>query len=107
GESVTPLTQCAHWHFDLDIIAIKHASCQKFDACISCHNASESAHHVPEVWQKDQRDVKAVLCGVCKDLLSVSEYMACGSRCPRCGKGFNSGRKGHWALYFEIGKGEG
>ncbi|ORY15331.1 zinc finger CHY domain-containing protein [Clohesyomyces aquaticus] len=102
GESVTSLTQCAHYHSAQDIIAIKHSCCQKFYACISCHNASESDHHNPEVWRKDQRDVKAVLCGACKGLLSVSEYMECGSRCPSCGRGFNPGCRGHWGLYFEV-----
>ena len=73
GLSVTPLTQCTHWHSALDIIAIKHACCQKFYACISCHNALES--HDPQVWGVRDRDEKTVFCGACKGVLGVGEYM--------------------------------
>ena len=100
GLSVTPLTQCAHWHSPLDIIAIKHFCCQKFYACISCHDAGEI--HKSGVWPKGQRNKGAVLCGACKHILSVDEYMNSGSRCTRCGEGFNPGCKNHWDLYFEI-----
>lgn len=104
GLSVTSQTQCSHWHSPLDIIAIKHACCNKFYACISCHDALEE--HRPEVWGREKRDEKAVLCGNCKGLLSVKEYLECNSRCTRCGAGFNPGCKNHWALYFEVGEEE-
>jgi uncharacterized CHY-type Zn-finger protein len=101
GVSVTPLTQCTHWHSDLDIIAIKHTCCQKFYACISCHDALET--HKSGVLSLDRRDEKVVLCGACKHILAVDEYMKSGSECTKCGSSFNPGCKSHWGLYFELG----
>ncbi|KAF2646412.1 zf-CHY-domain-containing protein [Massarina eburnea CBS 473.64] len=89
GLCVTSHTQCSHWHSPLDIIAIKHACCNKFYACISCHNACET--HVPKLWEKSQREEKAALCGQCKHVLSVNEYMGCGGQCTECGSAFNPG----------------
>jgi len=100
GFSVTPLTQCSHWHSPLDIIAIKHFCCQKFYACISCHDACES--HKSGVWPFEQRDDGAVLCGQCKHVLTVTEYMECGSKCTQCGSAFNPGCKNHWEMYFAL-----
>ncbi|KAK1916844.1 hypothetical protein P3342_004399 [Pyrenophora teres f. teres] len=100
GLSVTPLTQCTHWHSPVDIIAIKHFCCNKFYACITCHNACET--HNPSVWPQTQRDEMAVLCGQCKHVLTINEYMKSGSKCTVCGSGFNPGCKNHWDLYFEI-----
>jgi uncharacterized CHY-type Zn-finger protein len=100
GLSLTLSTQCAHWNSALDIIAIKHACCSKFYACISCHNELES--HEPAVWPIAQRDERAVLCGQCKYVLTVDEYLHSGSRCTSCGAGFNPGCKGHWGMYFEM-----
>ncbi|KAH7377865.1 zinc finger CHY domain-containing protein [Pyrenochaeta sp. MPI-SDFR-AT-0127] len=100
GLSVTPLTQCLHWHSALDIIAIKHFCCNTFYACISCHDACEP--HKSGAWPRSQRGERAVLCGRCKYVLSIEEYMASGSRCTRCESGFNPGCKGHWGLYFEA-----
>ncbi|KAF2126385.1 zinc finger CHY domain-containing protein [Dothidotthia symphoricarpi CBS 119687] len=105
GLSLTPLTQCLHYHTPLDILAIKHACCQKFYACITCHNACET-DHAPAVWRRDQREEKAVLCGACGTVGSVREYMEGGSRCAACGRGFNPGCRAHWGRYFEVG-GEG
>ncbi|KAF2011476.1 hypothetical protein BU24DRAFT_281853 [Aaosphaeria arxii CBS 175.79] len=113
GLSVTPLTQCTHWHSPLDIIAIKHFCCQKFYACISCHDALESHASAPwpkEVYEKDASNEGgqgAVLCGKCKHVLGVSEYLGCGSQCTKCGSGFNPGCKLHWGLYFEVDGTEG
>ncbi|CAI6340938.1 unnamed protein product [Periconia digitata] len=101
GLSLTPSTQCQHYHSPLDIIAIQHFCCRKFYACAKCHETLETHH--PEVWPRDQREAKAVLCGKCGRVLGVNEYMACGSQCPGCGEGFNPACKGHWSLYFEMG----
>ncbi|KAL1584888.1 hypothetical protein WHR41_06659 [Cladosporium halotolerans] len=100
GLSVTPLTQCAHWHSPLDIIAIKHPCCGRFYACISCHDALEK--HTSAQWPIAQRDQYAVTCGRCKHLLSIHEYLESGSRCINCGADFNPGCKRHWDLYFEM-----
>lgn len=100
GLSVSPLTQCTHYSSPLDIIAIKHACCNKFYACISCHNALES--HKPDVWPRNKREEKTVLCGACKHALSVMEYLESGSQCSKCGSGFNPRCKRHWGMYFEV-----
>jgi uncharacterized CHY-type Zn-finger protein len=104
GLSLTPSTQCTHWNSALDIIAIRHACCSKFYACITCHNELES--HEPAVWPISKRDERAVLCGQCKYILSVQEYLQSGSRCTGCGAGFNPGCKGHWGMYFEMEDGK-
>lgn len=100
GVEVSPNTQCAHWHSDLDIIAIKHKCCGRYYACISCHEAQ--AGHPPEVWPLDERHEKAVLCGSCSRELSIDEYLSCGSKCPGCASGFNPGCARHYDLYFEV-----
>ncbi|KAG8161987.1 hypothetical protein KVR01_007752 [Diaporthe batatas] len=100
GVQVSPTTQCAHWHSDLDIIAIKHKCCGQFYACISCHEAL--AGHTPQVWARQERHERAVLCGSCSRQLSVDEYLSSGSRCPGCGSAFNPGCARHYELYFEV-----
>ncbi|PVI01441.1 CHY zinc finger family protein [Periconia macrospinosa] len=100
GLALTPLTQCQHYHSPLDIIAIQHFCCRKFYACISCHNALET--HTSDVWPREKREEKAVLCGKCGHVLGIEEYMNSGSRCTECREGFNPGCKGHWGLYFEV-----
>jgi uncharacterized CHY-type Zn-finger protein len=100
GVSVSPLTQCMHWHSPLDIIAIKHFCCDKFYACISCHDACEA--HKSDVWPRDRRNERAVLCGNCKYVLTVEGYIKSGSKCTACGSAFNPGCKNHWGLYFEV-----
>jgi uncharacterized CHY-type Zn-finger protein len=100
GLSLTPLTQCAHWNSPLDIIAIRHACCGKLYACISCHDALED--HPPGVWPLSQRNERAVLCGKCRHVLQIDEYLSSGSVCTSCGAGFNPGCKGHWGMYFEM-----
>jgi uncharacterized CHY-type Zn-finger protein len=105
GLSLTTLTQCTHWNSPLDIIAIRHACCGKFYACISCHDALEE--HTSSVWPLPQRDERAVLCGNCKHVLRIDEYLSCGSVCTQCEARFNPGCKGHWGMYFEMEKESG
>ncbi|KAF1957990.1 zf-CHY-domain-containing protein [Byssothecium circinans] len=107
GLSVNTFSQCAHWSSPLDIVTIKHACCRKFYACISCHNALET--HTGRVWPRNEREEKAVLCGQCKHLLSIDEYMNSGSRCTNmdCKGAFNPGCRNHWAFYFELNEEEG
>ncbi|OCK90129.1 uncharacterized protein K441DRAFT_666520 [Cenococcum geophilum 1.58] len=100
GLSLTPLTQCLHYHSALDLIAIKFRCCRAFYACIDCH--AVLADHPPTTWGKEEREEPAVLCGDCKHVLTIDEYFGCGSKCTKCGAGFNPGCKGHWGRYFEI-----
>ncbi len=100
GVGVNERTQCAHYHSERDIIAIKHKCCDTFYACISCHN--ELAGHAPAVWGKDERQTPAVLCGNCRTTLSIADYLACNNTCPACWAAFNPGCANHYPLYFEV-----
>jgi uncharacterized CHY-type Zn-finger protein len=92
-------TRCAHWHSALDIVAIRMKCCGIYYACKDCHTVL--ADHPAEVWPRTDWNDKAVLCGACGAELSIHEYLACGSRCPRCGAGFNPGCRLHHRFYFE------
>jgi uncharacterized CHY-type Zn-finger protein len=98
GRDLDPQTRCAHWHSPLDIIAIRMKCCGAYWACRACHD--ELAGHEAAVWPVAEWDQPAILCGACKAQLSVKEYLACDSRCPRCGAGFNPGCARHKHLYF-------
>ena len=100
GVGVNKRTQCAHYHSERDIIAIKHKCCDTFYACIQCHN--EVAGHAPQVWGRGERQEQAVLCGNCYGTLSIAEYLACGNTCPACQAAFNPGCANHYHLYFEM-----
>lgn len=100
GVNVTPETQCAHYHSPLDIIAIKHKCCDKFYACIDCH--SELAGHAAQVWGADERAEEAVMCGNCKHILTITEYLECNNKCIQCQGGFNPGCRNHYDLYFAM-----
>ena len=100
GLDLDPQTRCAHWHSDLDVIAIRMACCGEYYACRECHDAL--AGHPAAVWPLSQWDQPAVLCGVCATQLSVHAYLACDSRCPACGAAFNPGCQRHKHLYFAV-----
>ncbi|KAF8853196.1 zinc finger CHY domain-containing protein [Acephala macrosclerotiorum] len=99
GLEVSSKTQCAHWHSERDIIAIKHKCCSLYYACISCHEAI--AGHDNQVWPNDEHATKAVLCGNCRHELSITEYLECGNTCTMCQAAFNPGCRNHYHLYFE------
>jgi uncharacterized CHY-type Zn-finger protein len=99
GVGVDPETRCAHWHSPLDIIAIRFKCCSRWYPCFECHQ--ETAAHEATVWPASEFGEPAILCGACGQQLSVHEYLACESRCPGCGNGFNPGCKKHLHLYFE------
>ncbi len=104
GIDVDGETRCAHYHSALDVIAIKMACCGTYYACKECHDAV--AGHAAKVWPRAEWDSHAILCGVCGGELTISEYMASGSACPRCGAGFNPGCRKHYHFYFETGEGD-
>jgi uncharacterized CHY-type Zn-finger protein len=103
GIEVDAQTRCAHYHQAIDIVAIKMKCCGEYYACKDCHEAM--AGHAIEVWPAEEWDVKAVLCGACGRELGISEYLACNSRCPECGAGFNPGCENHYHYYFAGGEG--
>lgn len=100
GTGVNARTQCAHYHSERDIIAIKHKCCDTFYACIHCHN--ETADHSSVVWPKAEFDTAAILCGNCQTTLTIAEYLACRNSCPHCQAAFNPGCANHHHFYFEI-----
>lgn len=99
GVDLDPQTRCAHWRSPLDVIAIKMRCCGDYYACRDCHDAL--ADHPASVWPKTAWNQPAILCGVCGEELSISQYMACGNECLACGAPFNPGCRTHYHLYFE------
>ena len=99
GIDVDDETRCAHWHGELDIIAIKFKCCAAWFPCYECH--AECAGHTPEVWADGEFDANAILCGGCGHQLKIDEYLNCDSICPRCDSKFNPGCAKHYHLYFE------
>jgi uncharacterized CHY-type Zn-finger protein len=100
GKLVDDDTRCVHYHSLLDVIAIKFKCCSEYYSCYSCHE--ELAHHEHLVWMKDEFETKAVLCGVCKNELTISEYLGSRNQCPICNAPFNPNCSKHYHLYFEI-----
>lgn len=99
GTGVNARTQCAHYHSERDIIAIKHRCCGEFYACIQCHN--EAASHASQVWPKTEFQAEAIYCGNCNCTLSIASYLSGNSICPRCQAAFNPSCANHYHLYFE------
>ena len=100
GVDVDPETRCSHYRGPDDIIAIKFKCCGKWFPCHECH--AELAGHDAEVWRNKEFDELAVLCGACGHQLTIREYLACESVCPRCRRLFNAGCAKHHHIYFEI-----
>jgi uncharacterized CHY-type Zn-finger protein len=100
GIDLDAQTRCAHWRSPLDVIALKMRCCGDYYACRDCHDAL--AAHPAAVWPESEWDERAVLCGACGHELTVREYLACDSRCPRCGAAFNPGCHKHRHLYFAV-----
>lgn len=98
GIDLDPQTRCAHWHSPLDVIAIKMACCGTYYACKSCHDAL--AGHGLETWPREQWEEPAILCGVCRHELTITQYLRCDSTCPHCAAAFNPGCRSHYHFYF-------
>lgn len=99
GVSVNARSQCAHYHSERDIVAIRFSCCDTFYACIHCHE--ELAGHQPILWRKDERETHAIVCGNCQSTMSIRDYLECGNRCPSCEAEFNPGCALHYQFYFE------
>ena len=103
GVGVDEQTRCAHWHSDVDIIAIRFKCCGEWYPCYGCHQAV--ADHVSSVWPRNEFGEEAVLCGNCGHRLAIDEYLNCDSRCTKCDARFNPGCANHYDLYFETDSG--
>jgi len=100
GKLVDDQTRCVHYHSELDIIAIKFKCCGEYYPCYECHG--ELADHPAQVWKKEERNEKAILCGVCQTELTIREYFDADNKCPHCRSPFNPNCSRHYHLYFEI-----
>jgi uncharacterized CHY-type Zn-finger protein len=99
GKLIDDETRCEHYHAQVDVIAIKFKCCEKYYPCYQCHE--ETADHPAQTWTKDEWDIKAILCGVCKNELTINEYMRSGNCCPNCKGAFNPNCSKHYHLYFQ------
>ncbi|WP_427835422.1 CHY zinc finger protein [Actinobacillus pleuropneumoniae] len=99
GLTVDDQTRCQHYHSVLDIIAIKFKCCNKFYPCYQCHQACET--HDIERWQATEFYKHAILCGNCRQTLTIRQYMQV-THCPYCQAQFNSGCQKHYSIYFEV-----
>ena len=99
GIDVDDETRCAHYHSEIDRIAIKFFCCGIYYPCFECHQAAGCGQ--PNVWPKEKFNEKAVLCGACGHELKIQEYLDCASSCPACQARFNPGCSLHKHLYFE------
>lgn len=100
GVDVDPETRCAHYRGPDDVIAIRFACCGKWFSCHQCH--AELTDHVASVWPRTEFDTPAILCGACGHQLTIREYVACESVCPRCRRQFNASCAKHAHYYFAV-----
>jgi uncharacterized CHY-type Zn-finger protein len=100
GNPVDDQTRCKHYHSLLDIIAIKFKCCNEYFPCYQCHE--EVTDHEAKVWKKDEWNTKAILCGTCKEELTINEYFQSNNHCPHCSAAFNPNCSKHYHLYFET-----
>ena len=56
-------TRCAHYHSEIDRIAIKFYCCDTYFPCYECHE--EAGCGKPAVWPTEKFTKNAILCGAC------------------------------------------
>ena len=100
GVAVDRQTRCHHYHTPQDVVAIRFPCCDTFYPCHTCHD--DCTTHEAERWSADQFDEQAVLCGVCGETLTVTEYLDVDDACPNCDAAFNPGCTGHADRYFAV-----
>ncbi len=93
-------SRCSHYHIKTDVVALKFYCCNVYYACRKCHD--ELANHLAQVWPKTMFQFKAIMCGVCKQEMTIQTYLACEDKCVHCGAKFNPGCHDHHQLYFEV-----
>ncbi|TGB03834.1 CHY zinc finger protein [Halobacillus salinus] len=99
GVQVDQESRCAHYHGEVDVIALKSPCCGEFYACYHCHE--EIAGHPLKKWSKSDRDHHAILCGHCQNTMSINVYMQTNV-CPHCEHALNPGCANHYPIYFEM-----
>jgi uncharacterized CHY-type Zn-finger protein len=99
GFQIDGKTRCIHHCTQADVVAIKMKCCNKFYACIKCHDEMEE--HQAETWSKSEFDDKVVLCGNCRGEMTVNAYLS-AKCCPDCDHEFNDKCKNHFHYYFDA-----
>ena len=99
GIDLDPETRCAHYHSEQDIVAILFNCCQRFYACIDCHDNCEDHAAIP--WETEEFYTPAVLCGHCGTILTIETYLSCHASCPNCQAAFNPHCSKHYDCYFK------
>jgi uncharacterized CHY-type Zn-finger protein len=99
GKTIDHQTRCIHYQSRKDIIAIKFKCCNRYYPCYQCHNLAE--HHAPVTWEKKHFSEKAILCGCCKQEITITEYLNGDNTCPNCNSSFNPKCSLHYHLYFD------
>ncbi|MGT2846240.1 CHY zinc finger protein [Streptococcus massiliensis] len=97
GVNLDKETRCQHYHTDLDIVALKCFTCQKYYACYQCHDFLNE--HSFTAYPKSLTSDKVVLCGVCQSELTLAQYES-ATHCPFCGRAFNPRCQLHKDIYF-------
>ena len=97
GRLVDAQSRCTHYRTEVDVVAIRFACCEPYYGCHLCH--AECADHPAVVWPASDRQVHAVVCGVCRQTLAIDEYVVADA-CPHCGAAFNPRCRLHHHLYF-------
>ncbi|WP_077328146.1 CHY zinc finger protein [Virgibacillus siamensis] len=92
-------TRCSHYHAENDRIAIKFYCCNTYYSCYKCHEQYGCGD--TKLWPKAKFNQEAILCGNCKQELTINEYLHGGYSCPHCHVSFNPGCALHYHLYFE------
>lgn len=92
-------TRCRHYATALDVIAIRFHCCQRWYPCLHCHDDAEDHEITP--WPAGQHNATALLCGVCRRLFSIAEYLRV-DHCSSCGAMFNPACSTHHPVYFEA-----
>jgi len=100
GIEAGPEARCAHYRGPRDIIAIRFPCCDVFYPCHACHDTA--AEHAAERWPVGQFHTPAVLCGACRAVLTVEQYLHADHECPSCSAAFNPGCEHHHDRYFEV-----
>lgn len=100
GKTIDENSRCIHYHSELDIISIKFKCCNDYYPCYYCHQ--EEAKHPSEIWEKNEFDTRAILCGNCKNEMTIHQYLNCNNQCIFCDSKFNPKCANHNHLYFEV-----
>ena len=100
GKLVDDQTRCEHYYSEQDIIAIKFKCCNTYYPCFECHQ--ETTNHPTQIWNKEEFETLAILCGNCKTEISINSYLKSEYHCPNCKAAFNSNCSKHYHLYFAV-----